>query len=190
MRAATTGKASNCSRAHFNPRCPCGQRQHLSKEDYLVIKISIHAAHAGSDCMHDQQAIVLDNFNPRCPCGQRPPLNYFFKVDSIFQSTLPMRAATQHFPYKHRYTSTFQSTLPMRAATKAIPLFVHGVLFQSTLPMRAATPLFVLFNKEADNFNPRCPCGQRPLINNARKNYQIFQSTLPMRAATGKKNKN
>ena len=34
--------------------------------------ISIHAPHAGSDCLELQQPEIYKYFNPRSPCGERP----------------------------------------------------------------------------------------------------------------------
>ena len=82
---------------YFNPRCPCGQRQEIEMLDDLLVNISIHAAHAGSDAMtltgvpaHNLFQSTLPmraatktilfypfckkDFNPRCPCGQRHEL--------------------------------------------------------------------------------------------------------------------
>ena len=77
----------------FNPRCPCGQRRNSGRtfrnrtrfqstlpmraatgndySGYVLITISIHAAHAGSDTATPHYLSAAYNFNPRCPCGQR-----------------------------------------------------------------------------------------------------------------------
>ena len=104
-------------------------------------QISIHAAHAGSD------------------------IHFTITVNTShkFQSTLPMRAATnktRHTINRHR----FQSTLPMRAATKASVtvdnlklISIHAAHAGSDLLRRRCILLIA-------DFNPRCPCGQRPGI--------------------------
>ena len=82
------------------------------------------------------------------------------KSETRFQSTLPMRGATQaqadcpaaarisiHAPHagsdwtrrQHRRPGRFQSTLPMRGATARSTAFIKDRRFQSTLPMRGAT---------------------------------------------------
>ena len=123
-------------------------------------------------------------FNPRSPCGERQIHWGRWGVHVGFQSTLPMRGATQGFPGRAHAREisihaphagsdleplppsrrvVFQSTLPMRGATwnRGQFLFHHAQKFQSTLPMRGATD---------EN-------GQKWMV--AR-----FQSTLPMRGAT------
>ena len=60
-----------------------------------ALTISIHAAHAGSDKYGGVKKIRRKlYFNPRCPCGQRPILLWGLILLKVFQSTLPMRAAT------------------------------------------------------------------------------------------------
>ena len=104
-------------------------------------------------------------------------------IDALFQSTLPMRGATEHQKFFGAF-ALFQSTLPMRGATndhrqiavgahisihaphagsdkKADIGFFFPVVFQTTLPMRGATP-----------------------DNDGTNGTIIFQSTPPMRGAT------
>mgnify|MGYP007102225726 CR=1 FL=1 len=83
------------------------------------------------------------------------------RISRVFQSTLPVRGATQAGYYGILYTYisihapregsdwrttpphlspfTFQSTLPVRGATFTIPLKPVTKKFQSTLPVRGAT---------------------------------------------------
>ena len=63
--------------------------------------ISIHAPHAGSDALPRMSASVLPDFNPRSPCGERPMSMTALEPTVAFQSTLPMRGATQdaHLPH-------------------------------------------------------------------------------------------
>ena len=56
----------------FNPRSPCGERQKSTWDYKLLESISIHA--------------------PRAGCFFSPVLFYLLKL--VFQSTLPMRGAT------------------------------------------------------------------------------------------------
>ena len=57
---------------NFNPRPPCGERLYSFEEHIKLAEISIHAPHAGSDCL-------------LCP---------IVEVFLLFQSTPPMRGAT------------------------------------------------------------------------------------------------
>ena len=56
----------------FNPRFPCGERPSVGSHIERLIRISIHASHAGSDLRPYQRDLVNNiNFNPRFPCGER-----------------------------------------------------------------------------------------------------------------------
>ena len=57
-------------------------------------EISIHAARVGSDALTITGRPCPCNFNPRCPCGQRPKRWLKWQIRCIFQSTLPVWAAT------------------------------------------------------------------------------------------------
>ena len=79
---------------HFNPRTPCGVRRAEEKYFQPVIEISIHAPHAGCDRIESVCHSQKLYFNPRTPCGVRPE-KFFSSFDSgLFQSTHPMRGAT------------------------------------------------------------------------------------------------
>ena len=103
----------------FNPRTPCGVRRHpvpdhdaaagLFQSTHPMrgatmcpmkgpehMKISIHAPHAGCDCL----------------------LSHQFPPDGQFQSTHPMRGATCGRTDKSIQIHRFQSTHPMRGATR------------------------------------------------------------------------
>ena len=58
-------------------------------------RVSIHAPHAGRDGSVQQNPSMMGSFNPRAPCGARPfdggPRAWYCP----FQSTRPMRGATQ-----------------------------------------------------------------------------------------------
>ena len=104
--------------------------------------------------------------------------------DREFQSTLPVRGATENAPIGHGerpisihapragsdgavgmtndVLAEFQSTLPVRGATR------HSQTanrrqgeFQSTLPVRGATQTVWRQERCLLDFNPRSPCGER-----------------------------
>ena len=85
--------------------------------DVVILNISIHTPHAGSDC--EQLLLVVTNlhFNPHSPCGERLFTGHTDPRAQVFQSTLPMRGATEVFRNIHVQNQRFQSTLPMRGAT-------------------------------------------------------------------------
>ena len=111
-----TESRNRCTRKHFNPRTPCGVRQHLlgrqlrpgiisihaphagcdyrKKHIYFYFEISIHAPHAGCDSTCSSTAWTRIYFNPRTPCGVRQRAMPSLRSPMIFQSTHPMRGAT------------------------------------------------------------------------------------------------
>ena len=123
------------------------------------------------------------NFNPRCPCGQRLYITHRYAAEVVFQSTLPIRAATEGGRMPEKKSTDFNPRCPYgqrpeRHRMGKIPryfnprcpygqrqLVVHFIkmmyLFQSTLPIRAATNIYGRTNKLCRYFNPRCPYGQR-----------------------------
>ena len=62
-------------------------------------------------------------------------------------------------------TPLFQSTLPVRGATNYYPTTIGSALFQSTLPVRGATWASWSNPQILWDFNPRSPCGERPVHN-------------------------
>ena len=80
---------------YFNPRSPWGERLAIPWVIAQVVQISIHAPRGGSD---------TPSFSAIRDCME------------VFQSTLPVGGATQHFLYQSKL-SRFQSTLPVGGAT-------------------------------------------------------------------------
>ena len=123
--------------------------------------ISIHAPHAGSDCLELQQPEIYKYFNPRSPCGERhlrPKVNL---IECKFQSTLPMRGATHRGP---------------------VQLFTSGISIHA--PHAGSDWHLWMSWSTSSNFNPRSPCGERPVLWLRSGGSNSFQSTLPMRGAT------
>ena len=143
----------------FNPRSPYGERPNLSSSS-MRAGISIHAPLTGSDSRiychvrgrsnfnprspygerrHPAPAKPdAGDFNPRSPYGERPGSLRLFCRIKIFQSTLPLRGATNMTKHPTREEG-FQSTLPLRGATCTHTGGFFRRRFQSTLPLRGAT---------------------------------------------------
>ena len=187
MRAAThiISGISSINTLHFNPRCPCGQRPPTPSAQNTSVWNFNPRCPCGQRQQKTRGCHDLRNFNPRCPCGQRPEggnlvpelkeisihaahagsdvqlyLNPVFKP--VFQSTLPMRAATYGVTiYKPRWED-FNPRCPCGQRRFFLGEFngffnisIHAahagsddgscflapahLKFQSTLPMRAAT---------------------------------------------------
>ena len=125
MRGATrSGLQRWWTHCYFNPHSPCGERlvrpfwpggdyefqstlpmrgatnhhPHLT----IIDGISIHTPHAGSDHQTRYQARLQPHFNPHSPCGERPQKLAAMMEGWTFQSTLPMRGATD-IPHVQRF---------------------------------------------------------------------------------------
>ena len=103
------------------------------------IIISIHAAHAGCDLVWRRDAFIY----------------------MIFQSTQPMRAATELHTVK----------------LEALEISIHAAHAGCDYKARLAEAW-------QGDFNPRSPCGLRRCGIKAATIKTVFQSTQPMRAAT------
>ena len=79
----------------FNPRAPCGARRAERTDGIQRDCISIHAPHAGRDCLLVHIVHRSGHFNPRAPCGARRSGVPLLPIEKdLFQSTRPMRGAT------------------------------------------------------------------------------------------------
>ncbi|EQW45442.1 hypothetical protein HMPREF9017_01563 [Parascardovia denticolens F0305] len=124
---------------NFNPRSPCGERPHAVLVDAEVVGISIHAPLAGSDQRIAVRRGVASQISIHAPlAGSDTPDNRFISLAWIFQSTLPLRGATDRLELTCDQWA-FQSTLPLRGATNVDAKTRLLVKFQSTLPLRGAT---------------------------------------------------
>ena len=123
--------------------------------------ISIHTPLAGSDDIGDAfNSFAVCYFNPHSPCGERRGGLTVLSERELFQSTLPLRGATNTFQGSERTRrisihtplagsdlipstcirlTQFQSTLPLRGATGRAYVLPFYNKFQSTLPLRGAT---------------------------------------------------
>ena len=72
LRGATPSATASTAPWNFNPRTPCGVRRVVVVAD-----------------------IVVQHFNPRTPCGVRPAGNGAAQSPCRFQSTHPLRGATE-----------------------------------------------------------------------------------------------
>ena len=153
------------------------------------------------------------NFNPRAPCGARRRPAQTRGDTLIFQSTRPLRGATE-FSFAPYTGLEFQSTRPLRGATYGGSLRSGGSTFQSTRPLRGATRKLIYTDTVSNlisihaplagrdrelmstkvsykDFNPRAPCGARPFLLSRKKKHGDFNPRapcgarqLPIRAAS------
>ena len=103
---------------------------------YLIV--SIHAPRAGCDCLSEPNPFLFKRFNPRTPCGVRHYQQQPCRDVYEFQSTHPVRGATQYLSLHAIEALAFQSTHPVRGATTHL----NNIILLTC-------------------FNPRTPCGVR-----------------------------
>ena len=146
---------------HFNPRAPCGARQHRRAYTQNQSAISIHAPRVGRDPSEIPAESILSNFNPRAPCGARRCRQARGVLPAHFNPRAPCgaRHPAQWAAFKDML---FQSTRPVWGATKVDAFAISGIdisihaprvgrddpaqwaafkdmLFQSTRPVWGAT---------------------------------------------------
>ena len=107
---------SRSGRKSFNPRSPCGERQHcrLARWRPMVFQSTLPVWGATTvDTLSGQGVVfqstlpvwgatrlrpiigaVLRGFNPRSPCGERQVSRVAVDDERVFQSTLPVWGAT------------------------------------------------------------------------------------------------
>ena len=126
-----------------------------------VVMISIHAPLTGSDSTGALITAIGRNFNPRSPYGERLVDEVGMIWDNRFQSTLPLRGATNNpqQPYQNQTIS------------------IHA-------PLTGSDPVRMLETSPNRNFNPRSPYGERLQLITCKAIQFGFQSTLPLRGAT------
>ena len=145
--------------------------------------ISIHTPLAGSDGRRRTSGRGRSYFNPHSPCGERPSKAENRKEAKAFQSTLPLRGATD-FLRATGFVDEFQSTLPLRGATKPWSRVRLTTRFQSTLPLRGATWPLMYQLPSCMSFQSTLPLRGATSVGIEWSDLDLFQSTLPLRGAT------
>ena len=145
--------------------------------------ISIHAPRAGSDEHSRTARMKKRDFNPRSPCGERPQKSYRRSHLIRFQSTLPVRGATEIVDKAYRMMEI--SIHAPRAGSDHI----SGCRVRPDGYFNPRSPcgerrLPGMFPKSPRYFNPRSPCGERRQLVFITVSLKTFQSTLPVRGAT------
>ena len=123
------------------------------------------------------------NFNPRSPCGERLYQHIRLLIRQRFQSTLPVRGATDRVRSELEKASI--SIHAPRAGSDFEPGdFKTRFRFQSTLPVRGATGSqhLIFVRNQISIHAPRAGSDCRSQC--AHVSDWRFQSTLPVRGAT------
>ena len=118
MRGATFGDSADAAAILISIHAPRAGRDLAYQKINQEHQISIHAPRAGRDDVNDatavrnfisihapragrdQNSVIMWperlNFNPRAPCGARLITIGLFLLTSVFQSTRPVRGATEY----------------------------------------------------------------------------------------------
>ena len=146
--------------------------------------ISIHAPHAGCDYFRRLARGADSDFNPRTPCGVRRFLTSSTPRIPYFNPRTPCGVRRQLLSVSSPHIG-FQSTHPMRGATNGSASNTTGYTISIHAPHAGCDHLQGLGASLGTNFNPRTPCGVRPNCSDVcYLCKQQFQSTHPMRGAT------
>ena len=170
-------------RQDFNPRTPCGVRPENVRFSPPVF-----------------------NFNPRTPCGVRPRATISAPSSPAFQSTHPLRGATDEEQVPIR-TVQISIHAPLAGCDLAAdahrvcgrhfnPRTPCGVRLCSRRPVREIDDISIhaplagcdgrahTRQRRCGHFNPRTPCGVRHKSWRWSTSRRSFQSTHPLRGAT------
>ena len=182
MRRCSSGKASP-NNIHFNPRTPCGVRQHAPAHPPDRRGISIHAPHAGCDntkC-HFNCFIHISIHAPHAGCDDL--LSAIAECQGQFQSTHPMRGATM-FSCPSIFDTYFNPRTPCGVRPLPAPYLDHPLDISIHAPHAGCDDPNRGSRWFDRNFNPRTPCGVRRKFILFGTSLNKFQSTHPMRGAT------
>ena len=123
--------------------------------------ISIHAPLAGCDRRCNTFHSARLHFNPRTPCGVRLCFARYSKIFIPFQSTHPLRGATEQVLFD----------------CQELFISIHA-------PLAGCDSVATYIPSSTLDFNPRTPCGVRRAACDMRYDILGFQSTHPLRGAT------
>ena len=126
----------------------------------------------------------MRHFNPRTPCGVRRLVCHRVIRVLVFQSTHPLRGATQGWNWTLQDIKEFQSTHPLRGATCRMPCYFAERMISIHAPLAGCDPSKIFAAVSVSKFNPRTPCGVRPPHPAFSPTTKKFQSTHPLRGAT------
>ena len=140
--------------------------------------ISIHAPLAGCDSIDRADHPLNRDFNPRTPCGVRHVQSKSPSQGRIFQSTHPLRGATEH-----SQTGVEGDAISIHAplagcdyhgcATLSTPFY-----FNPRTPCGVRPDRYALLAGQL-HFNPRTPCGVRRCSGTGQQGFRYFNPRTP-----------
>ena len=124
-----------------------------------------------------------ENFNPRTPCGVRPETSSEWFKALKFQSTHPLRGATDDVG-AGAHTHPISIHAPHAGCD---PPYIFSKMFETIsihAPLAGCDVVYAVIGIPDHHFNPRTPCGVRRKSAPPARSGDGFQSTHPMRGAT------
>ena len=172
-----------CISVYFNPRSPYGERHNIPPNSVLLVDISIHAPLTGSDPHPRHGQVNSDDFNPRSPYGERLGMFVTMLFSYLFQSTLPLRGATDLWSELYRvfcisiHAPLTGSDIVVKETQKVIGISIHAPLTGSDHPQTDSRALLAISIHAPLTGSDLCLLTQLA-------HSLLFQSTLPLRGAT------
>ena len=125
-------------RRHFNPRTPCGVRQHIqmSPSSRTIFQSTHPLRGATNNLTFD--LLARPHFNPRTPCGVRLLFLTFYNVCVYFNPRTPCGVRP------------VGGTL----CSESLMISIHA-------PLAGCDSVHRYFHQAEQYFNPRTPCGVR-----------------------------
>ena len=141
-------------------------------------RVSIHAPHAGRDCVSDVCPLAHDSFNPRAHAGRDVVRASVAVPMSVFQSTRPMRGATHsvHGAESDRRVS-IHAPHAGRDPNRSRPTDPRGVSIHA--PHAGRDLRFFFGRRLYGSFNPRAPCGARRRPGDSASKGRCFNPRAP-----------
>ena len=163
--AGSDGTARPWSRpcGNFNPHSPCGERQYAYRHPSVKVEISIHTPLAGSDEAGAAVLVKADVISIHTPLAGSDSLLCGRYQYNKFQSTLPLRGATQIITI---YTSQEKISIhtPLAGSDPSqSPASGYDRISIHT-PLAGSDPPPARPASRETNFNPHSPCGERPML--------------------------
>ena len=115
----------------------------------------------GATIHHHNTTIWNRHFNPHSPCGERHEQPLIITTSGGISIHTPHAGSDTPSPSKRCKLVLFQSTLPMRGATDSVYHEINGADISIHTPHAGSDADNAGFVSTEYNFNPHSPCGER-----------------------------
>ena len=175
---------SKTSMTHFNPHSPCGERHDTVRHVDFINVISIHTPLAGSDALTRPTAACSYVISIHTPLAGSDIGIIRIRLQRLYISIHTPLAGSDYATRQANWANEFQSTLPLRGATQRLPRCDHIRRISIHTPLAGSDHATSTSKGNVQYFNPHSPCGERHDNNVFQGAISLFQSTPPLRGAT------